>query len=184
MKSGGDRFPRIAQDREELFLKLFLENEQRIYAFIVALIPVRSDADDLLQETAAVMWRKLDEFEYGTDFVAWAISIARYQILAFRKTQGRYRVRFRDVTYEALANQIAPSSLGSDERRDALEGCLEKLNERDRELIRLRYQPDATVQEVADRAGRSLKAVYRSLSRIHAQLLLCIRKSLSEGGLE
>jgi RNA polymerase sigma-70 factor (ECF subfamily) len=184
MASGGERFPRIARDREGLFLKLFLENEQRIFAYILALVPVRSDADDLLQETAAVMWRKLDEFAYGTDFLAWAISIARYQILAFRKTQGRSRVRFGDVTYEALADQIAPANLGSDDRRDALEGCLKKLNDKDRELIRLRYQPDATVQEVADRVGRSLKAVYRSLSRIHSQLLLCIRKSLAEGGLE
>ena len=184
MKSGDDQFPRIARDREELFLKLFLENQRRIYAFILALVPVPSDADDLLQETAAVMWRKLDEFKRGSDFIAWAISIARYQVLAFRKTQMRNRFRFSEVTYEALADQITPSSLGTDERGDALEGCLKKLNEKDRELIRLRYQPDASVQEVADRVGRSLKAVYRSLSRIHAQLLSCIRKSLSEGRLE
>ena len=119
VKSGDDQFPRIARDREELFLKFFLENQRRIYAFILALVPVPSDADDLLQETAAVMWRKLDEFKRGSDFIAWAISIARYQVLAFRKTQMRNRFRFSDVTYEALAAQITPSSLGTDERGDA-----------------------------------------------------------------
>lgn len=172
---------RAAIDREEQFLQLFLANERRIYAFILSLVPVWSDADDLLQETAAVLWRKLDEFHPGSDFVAWALTIARFEVLNYRKRQSRDRGLFSDQTAEMLADQAAACfERAGDDRRDALEVCLLKLNERDRELIRLRYEPGATTQEVADRVGRSTKAVYKALNRIHEQLLICVRMRLAE----
>ncbi len=178
-----DEVPRRDGERRERFLQLFLANERRIYGFILALVPAWSDADDLLQETSAVMWRKWDEFTPGTDFVAWALRIARYEVLSYRKRRGRDRSLFSDRTDALLADLAAAPGRAADARRDALEACLAELNDRDRELIRLRYQPGATTQEVADRAGRSLKAVYKALNRIHEQLLMCIRKRLAVEGL-
>src|SRR5262245_8265994 len=96
MVDGSDEDLRGDLDREEQFLQLFLANERRIYAFILALVPVWSDADDLLQETSAVLWRKLDEFQPGSDFVAWALKIARFEVLNYRKRQSRDRGLFSD----------------------------------------------------------------------------------------
>lgn len=172
----------IDRAREERFLQLFLAHERRLYAFILALVPNWSDADDLLQETSAVLWRKLDEFEPGTDFAAWALSVARFQVLNYRKKQRVNQARFSDQTVEALADRMTTLSEQSDARRDALEGCLTKLRDRDRELVQLRYQPGATTQAVAGRVGRSLPAVYKALNRIHTQLLFCIRRTLAEEG--
>src|SRR3954468_20850609 len=91
---------RIDIAREERFLKLFLAHERRIFGFLLALVPDWSDAEDLLQETSVVMWRKLYNFEPGTDFAAWALSIARYQVLDHRKRRKRDRVLFSDRTVE------------------------------------------------------------------------------------
>jgi RNA polymerase sigma-70 factor, ECF subfamily len=169
----------INREREARFLQLFLANERRIYSYILALVPVWSDADDVLQETSAVMWRKLDEFEVGSDFLAWALSIARFEVLNHRKKQGRARVHFSDEAVTLLADGITSRREDSDIRLAALDACVEKLGQRERELIRLRYQPGAKVQEIADRLGRSLQAVYKSLDKIHTQLLLCVRRSLA-----
>jgi RNA polymerase sigma-70 factor (ECF subfamily) len=182
LADGREEDPGVDIDREERFLQLFVANERRIYAFILTLVPFWSDADDLLQETSAVLWRKLDEFHPGSDFVAWALQIARFEVLNYRRRQTRDRGLFSDQTTEALADQAAAWEGAGDDRRDALEMCLMKLNERDRELIRLRYEPGSTTQEVADRVGRSIKAVYKALNRIHEQLLLCIRKRLAAKG--
>ena len=168
--------------REQRFLQLFLPNERRIYAFILALVPHWSDADDVLQETSAVLWRKLDEFTPGTDFLAWALTIARFQVLNYRKKQGHNRVRLSNQTLDVLADEMTVLGQAGDARRDALAQCLAKLSKRDQELIELRYQPDATTQSVAQRVGRSLKAVYKALNRIHSQLLLCIRQTLASEG--
>src|SRR5688572_23508061 len=44
------------------FLRLFLENERRIYAFIVSILPNLSDAEDVLQETSLILWQKFAQF--------------------------------------------------------------------------------------------------------------------------
>jgi RNA polymerase sigma-70 factor (ECF subfamily) len=182
MVKASDEGARAAGGRHERFLQLFLAHERRIYAFILTLVPSWADADDLLQETSAVLWRKLDEFEPGSDFLAWALSVARFQVLNHRKKQRRSRARLSDQSVEALADQLTTRGPPADARRDALAGCLAKMTPQDRELIHLRYQPEATTQDVADRVGRSLKAVYKALNRIHCQLLFCIRRALASGG--
>ncbi len=57
--------------RGERFMRLLLANQQRIYGLILALVPNWNDADDIMQETSAVMWAKFDDYEAGTDFAAW-----------------------------------------------------------------------------------------------------------------
>lgn len=86
---------------------------------------------------------------------------------------------FSDETVERLAGCLEAAVLGADDRRDALARCVHKLSQPDRDLIQLRYQPGGSVQSVADRVGRSLQAVYKSLNRIHGRLLICIRQTQS-----
>ena len=63
------------------FIRLFLQNERRIYAFIVSLLPDLTDAEDVLQETSVVLWEKFDQFQPGTNFVSWACKIAHFKVL-------------------------------------------------------------------------------------------------------
>src|SRR5262249_54956902 len=48
-------------DKSKVFLPLFLQNQRRLYAYILTLLPNRADADDVLQEASLVMWDKFDE---------------------------------------------------------------------------------------------------------------------------
>src|SRR6266566_4360654 len=78
----------------KLFLRLFLQNERRLYAYILTLLPNRADADDVLQEASLVMWDKFEEEHPPDDFAAWGCRIAYFKVLdAYRKKQ-RCRVRF------------------------------------------------------------------------------------------
>jgi RNA polymerase sigma-70 factor, ECF subfamily len=85
--------------REERYLGLLLAHQRRIFAYVLALVPHWSDAEDVVQETSAVLWRKFDEFTPGTDFNAWALSIARYQVMNFRKKQRRGPARLSEQTW-------------------------------------------------------------------------------------
>jgi len=42
------------------FISLFLSNQRRIFTFILMFVPNRSDAEDLMQETASWMWKNFD----------------------------------------------------------------------------------------------------------------------------
>jgi RNA polymerase sigma-70 factor, ECF subfamily len=182
--AGGEREDRPGEplSRGERFMRLFLRAERRVYGLIVAMTGSWSDADDILQETTSVMWRKFDDFKPGTDFNAWALSVARFQVMAWRKRRAIHRKRLSDQTVEALADQVASAPDHTDVRREALRQCLAKLNDRDRQLIELRYEPGATTQSAADQVGRSIHAVYKALNRIHGALLQCIRRALAAEG--
>jgi hypothetical protein len=55
-----------------------------------------------------------------------------------------------------------------------------KLSQQDRDLMDLRYEPEATVEGIARQVGRSTKAIYAALGRIRAWLLDCIQHTVSE----
>lgn len=165
--------------RGPVFLRLYQANERRIYGFILTLVPDWAQAEDLMQETTLVLWSKFAEFEPGTDFAAWALCIARYQVMQHRKRRRAQRIQFSDEVLEAIAERVCATTENFDIRRDALRDCLKKLAEKDQELLRLRYGLDGTVKSVAERVGRGIDAVYKALNRIHVQLLHCIRKTLT-----
>ncbi|MFC1762069.1 sigma-70 family RNA polymerase sigma factor [Planctomycetota bacterium] len=169
----------------ERFLQLLMANQQRIYAFILGMVFNRSDADDVMQEATIVMWRKFGEFRPGTDFVAWGVTIAKYQVLGFRQKHRSLLLRFSEETLQALEADADSMLSQLDSRLDAMEHCMAKLKGRDRELVQMRYTQDMTVKKVAERIGRSIHTVYKSLGRIHDLLLHCVRRQLmTEGGID
>ena len=68
-------------DATEEVQLLFVRHENSIRAFVRALQPSLSDADDVMQETFLTVSRKASSFEPGTNFVAWACGIARLKVL-------------------------------------------------------------------------------------------------------
>src|SRR5262245_42398981 len=91
----------------KLFLRLFLQNERRLYAYILTLLPNRADADDLLQEVSLVLWGKFDEQSPPDDFAAWGCRIAYFKVLDFYKKGRRSRVLFSQEVLERLAETAA-----------------------------------------------------------------------------
>ena len=45
------------------FIRLLMENERRIYAYILTLLGNGADAEDVLQETSIILWDKFAEFQ-------------------------------------------------------------------------------------------------------------------------
>ena len=103
------------------FLRLLMANQKRIYAFILATVPNRQDADDLFQETVLLMWSKFDDFQRGTSFVAWGITVAKYQILSVRKRHSVRSLRFRAMALELLHSESGPFLEQIDGRTQALQ---------------------------------------------------------------
>jgi len=174
-----------SREKGKLFLRLFLENERRLYAYILTLVANRADADDLLQDTSLVMWDKFDEGQPPRDFVAWGCRIAYFKVLDFYKKAGRSRVQFSQAMLEHISDTALEQSgsLQLDERRVALAGCIEKLSERNRDLLERRYSDGATTQSVAVQLGRSIDAVYKALAKVRQALFDCVTRSLARGKL-
>lgn len=161
----------------ESFVALLTGSQNSLYACILALLPDRAAARDILQETNITLWSKAADFQEGTHFMAWASRIARYHILNHRKKMRRDRLVFDDSLFELLCERQAERVDESDRREEALRGCLQKLPPGQRELLEERYSASGSVQEIASREGKSVGAVSQSLYRIRETLLNCIHES-------
>lgn len=168
--------------RHEEFMRLFLSCEPRIFAFIRSLVFSRVDADDILQETALVLWEKFEQFEPGTRFDRWAFRIAHFQVMYHRQKKARDRLRFSDTLVELLGEDMVAESQNLEETQAALAHCLDQLPEVDHALIRQRYRGHATNRDVARDSGRSESAISRALNRIYMKLHLCIEGTLAREG--
>lgn len=171
-----------APDRGEQFVRLFLQHQKRIHGLILALVPKGADADDILQEASAVLWQKFAEFEIGTNFAAWALRIARYQVMAYYTSKKRERARLSDESLDAVVEKMAARPDREEARSLALDGCLAGLDRSDRDLLESRYRGGATVEELARRSGKTVFAVYKALNRAHDRLLSCMRGRLGSEG--
>jgi RNA polymerase sigma-70 factor (ECF subfamily) len=81
---------------------------------------------------------------------------------------------------EAAVEQAATLQL--DERREALARCVEKLSPRNRDLLTLRFADGATTRSTAAQVGRSVDAVYKTLSKIRHTLFECVTRALAREG--
>ena len=164
--------------RDKRLMLLVTQHQRQIFSYIYTLVPDRHDAQDLLQETNLVICEKFDEFAAGTDFAAWACQIAWWKIRAARQKFARSKVVFDDRVLEAVAATAATMRQEISARHEALAGCLQKLHPRDREMIVMRYEPGGDVGAAAQRAGRSMQAAYKALTRIRKLLHDCVSNQL------
>lgn len=163
----------------ERFAQLLARCQRRVFLYALGLVHSAADAEEVLQQTNLVLWRKFDQYQPGTDFGRWACRIAYYEVLKFRERRAREERLFSNDFVETLAVESASAMDLWDARRDALAGCLKKLTERDRELVLRRYQENATTRGVAEALGRSIQGARKSLHRIRMALLACIERTLA-----
>ena len=161
------------------FLRLHVANEKRIYAFILMMVSNWMDADDLMQETTSLMWHKFSEFKPNSNFVAWGIRIARYKILEFHRKNRNKRVEFGDMTLHTILDYAVEMSPEVNDYLEALQRCITELDERDRQLIRMRYEQNVTTKSLAKRLDRPLHGLYKVIGRIHNMLLICVQRKLT-----
>ncbi|MFC1766200.1 sigma-70 family RNA polymerase sigma factor, partial [Planctomycetota bacterium] len=111
------------------FFRLYNSIQVRLYSYLLTVVHNRTDAEDLLQETAIFLWERFDQFEEGTSFGAWAIRISQYKALEFMRRNKKTRIVFDDDFYNKVSLCSLQSSSDVSEREEALRSCIKKLPE-------------------------------------------------------
>lgn len=169
-------------DRTTEFLTLLTQHDRALGMYVHALVQVRADAEDILQQTKLLLWREFAQFESGTNFLAWARKIAFHQILTYRRAKKKEHLPLDEDVLEAIHHEVSRLSETQDHRREALQACVHKLPGEHRQLVLLRYYEDLEVDQVAVRIRSTAGAVYRALSRVRHTLLECVEKEMTKGG--
>lgn len=164
---------------EERIVGLIARHQAELHRYILSLLPDRMRAEDVLQETNLVLWRKAAEYDPAQPFLPWALTVALYQVKAARRDAGRDRHVFDDSLVELLAGEHLEADSRESDLEGALERCLRELPDQHRRLILARYTPGASVQDLAEQRNQTPTALSLTLLRIRKTLEACIERKLA-----
>ena len=153
---------------------LFLSHQTKINSFIVYLVPPKQDSEDILQETLMEMWRKFDQFEDGSNFLAWSCTIAKFKIMNYRRKKKNNKLQFNDQLLQIIENESERSISAIESRISRLKECVRSLSPKESKLLRLRYEDDLTFREIANIFGYSHQAICRAMGAVHSRLVHCL----------
>ncbi len=165
-----DQLFRHAADRALLFIRLRLGPQLR----------AKLDPMDVLQEAYIEAHKAFDRFEYtGEDaFARWLCRIIDNCIrgLADYHSAKKRKGSKPTIHESAVLKQIRDSTTGVVTKADRLDAreklafSMESLDDEQREVLLLRHWQDLTIEEIANRMGRSPSAVRRLLGRATTRL--------------
>ena len=136
---------------------------RQVYAYVAYRIGAGSDAEDVTSETFERALRYRDSFDPRKGApLAWLLGIAR-STLAGRRLRVHEQL---DAEAAAGADDIEEQVAA----RLDLRAALERLEERDRELISLRYGADLSSKQIGELLGLEPGAVDVSLHRARSRL--------------
>ena len=160
------------------FIRLMTKYERMVYGYILSLVPNWADADEILQETNIRLWEEFEKFQAGTNFAAWAIRVAHFQILTWRKKVSRSRLVFDQRVLDALASEPSWTDDEFEARQQALAVCVSELPDHSRDLLRHCYVEGSKAKDVAVEMNRTPASVYKALELIRVALHACIQRKL------
>jgi len=151
---------------EREFSAVYDEHVWHVYGFFAYRLRSRDDAEDLTQltfERALRAWGRYDASQASVG--TWLLVIARNLLVDHFRADRSGRQEPLDeleAEHDELAADSQPPRLGLE---PDLERALAALNDRERELIALRFGGDLNGPEIAELTGLSLANVQQILSR-------------------
>lgn len=158
---------------------LFVRSLPALRGFVTSLVVNFSLVDDVIQETFLTVTAKADAFQPGTNFKAWAWTIARNKTLQALQAASRHR-QLSDAAIESLCahdDSLKWEEVARFERY--LDACFGELAPKARLAIELRYKHAHRVGEVARRMNWTVNAVHVALSRARRVLRDCVQQHLA-----
>jgi RNA polymerase sigma-70 factor (ECF subfamily) len=157
-----------AKANPSAFAELYNYYVQPVYRYLRSHVHTIHEAEDLTSQTFIAAYENLQRYRERGHFSAWLFRIARSKLV------DHYRKSMSDTSLDAVENRA-----GSDDvldlisQRDEIKNLtalVQKLDDHEQDLIRLRYVADLSFAEIAEVLGKREDAVKKSLYRLLATL--------------
>lgn len=161
----------IRDGDEAAFTVVYERYFQRVHGFAYARLHNRADAEEVAQETFAVVFRSAAAFEGRASLLSWVYGIAKNVVNNQLRRGKAYQVRLQR-SEDGLARSVhsldlctPEENLGMQRCSEALDHSLAGLKEWQAEAFELRHFENLPVQEIADRMSKSNDAIRSTLYR-------------------
>jgi RNA polymerase sigma-70 factor (ECF subfamily) len=166
--------------KEQEFLAEFLHVERSLAAYLLSATGDVHAADDLLQVVATVLWEKRGQYDVSRPYRAWAMGIARLEVLKWRQRTARSREVLSEESMRLLSETAVQNASAIDERYFLLAECVKSLGGKARKVLQMKYVEGRKIREIADRLAKSVAAIEMTLVRSRRDLRDCVERKLSQ----
>lgn len=160
--------------------------QSRLRGMVASSCPPGIDPDEIAHLAFVEAFRKIDSYRPNTRFFAWLCTIARLILLSeLRKMRREARSRenyLESVVGDAVEAELETGSDLDERRVKALRGCLQALPDHLREAVTMRYDRDASIENISRRLGKSAGAVKVQLFDTRKKLRECVTRKLAMQG--
>ena len=165
-----------------LLLQALVEQYQyRLVRYLIYLLGMRDEVDDLIQETWLRVLERGRSYDGRSRFEPWLFTIARNLTIDHMRKRRSLSLDSNDDTKQGNADLCpasnAPSPFALAARSEDSQRLAQSLQTLDfvyREALLLRFQEDLSLQEIATVVGAPVSTVasriYRGLATLRAQL--------------
>jgi RNA polymerase sigma-70 factor (ECF subfamily) len=158
-------------------LQRFVEEDTVLRAYVAAATGGQThDAQDILQTVWQVLWQKIEVYDKSRPLRAWAMGIARVEVLKWRQRQARRREYLSENVLELLAEAAVEEGATLDLRAELLDLCFKEVPPHWRRVLGLKYHSGLSIQQIATRLSRSVAAVEMILVRARRALRACVER--------
>jgi RNA polymerase sigma factor (sigma-70 family) len=173
----------VNSEKLHVFEILARQHEPMLFAYAISLIPEdRQLAEDVVQETFLIAYRKISTLQKEASFGPWLRGIARFEVYAALRKRGR------EVLFEPAVLEGMEDVFGGLEEQNAMdrwqdrfqlvEDCFQALPERLRQVCQLHYFEDRNTGDAARFLRIALSAVLKRLERARNAIRDCVEKRL------
>ncbi len=168
--------PDTAKQPKVDWQKALADHDHWLRTVVFARLREWQAVEDVMQEVALAAVRQSAPLTDKTKVAPWLYRLAVHQSLMYRRKMGRRR-----KLVDSYADRVQPTEadnrsldplawLLADERRKMVRQALEKLKQRDAEILMLKYTEDWSYHEIAEHLGISHSAVEARLHRARQRL--------------
>lgn len=147
-----------------------------LYAYSRSICADHHVAEDVVQQTALIAYRKLNYLFPEVDFATWLKGIARREALSERRKSARHRSVVEELI-ESVYDDPTEEAVGPE--REALGECLKKLKGQSAEIVGAHYFDGQRLVEIARVRKLNCNTVRTVLHRARLALEECVRSKLS-----
>jgi RNA polymerase sigma-70 factor, ECF subfamily len=171
-----------AQGRQAAFQALYREVSPQLFAILVRILKRRDLAEEALQDALLSAWRNAGSYSVDKGApMTWLVSICRYRaldILRREKREVSLDTEREDLDEEGQqvsdgerVSDVVPLSKAEERKLDE---CMGRLNDGQRQSIRLAYVDGCTHEEIAARIGSPVGTVKSWVRRGLESLKRCL----------
>ncbi len=139
---------------------LLAECRSAVERFVYFRLPIKADADDILQETCLTAYQKFSMLKEKSSFKAWIISIARNKCNDY----FRKRAKALEIPLDAVSEKVLSYGRNGITEVVVVRETLDLLGDKEKQILYMYYFRELQQTEIARRLGIPLGTVK---SRLH-----------------